>query len=186
MTACFLKQDHFRDNRGFSIIELLMVLAVIGLAVGLFVVNIDNAIEGITRQSPAEVMLQSFRKARLLAVTEKKPVFLTYNRETDAFELRAEWEIAAAPVAIYPLDETDKPLIQNVRFWPIEPMRMQTTRRYYETFEHGKLAWPSIRFEPTGLSHFVAVELVYAPEVADPVWMLMDPFSSGVLEGEVR
>ncbi len=175
-----------RRHLGFSIIELLMVLAVIGLAVGFFILNIDNAIEGVTRESPGEVMLKSFRKARLMAVTEKQTVFLSYNSELDRFELRTGNRNSTEVIASYDLDEADKGNMDAVNFWPIEPFSEQTTRRKYEVFEHLPVPFAAVRFEPSGISSFIAVELGYAPEISEPVWMLMDPFSSAEINAEVR
>ena len=128
-----------------------MVLAVIGLAVGLFVVNIDNAIEGVQRQSASEVLLQSFRKARLLAVTEKRSVFLFYNDTLDQFELKSGSEPFAPALMSFPLDESDKPLIDAFRFWPIESWQENQTRRSYVVFEHLEPAFPAVEFDPTGV-----------------------------------
>ena len=175
-----------RNHLGFSIIELLMVLAVIGLAVGLFILNIDNAIEGVTRESPGEVMLKSFRKARLMAVTEKQTVFLSYNSELDRFELRTGNRNSSEVVASYDLDEADKESMDSVNFWPIEPFTEQSTRRQYEVFEHLPLPLMAVQFEPSGISNFIAVELGYAPSISEPVWLLMDPFSSAEINAEVR
>lgn len=163
-----------------------MVLAIIGLAVGLFVVNIDNAIEGVRRQSASEVLLQSFRKARLMAVTRKQTIYLNYNPEIDQFELKTDRQPFAETILTFPLDESDKASIEEFRFWPIEPWPEGQARRSYEVFQHQEPAFAFLEFDSTGISNFVAVEIVYDPQIADSVWMLMDPFSSAVLEGEVR
>lgn len=174
-----------RNPHGFTIIELLMVLAILILGVGLFVVNIDNAIEGVNRQSPTEVMLQSFRQARLLAVTDKRPVFLSFEPDLGRFELRTGEPFLSQAVAVFELDSADKDFIEAVYFWPIEPWLETQTRRDSDGFVPLPEALPAVRFEPTGISNFIAVQWQYAPSVSEPVWMLMDPFSSAVLEGEV-
>lgn len=175
-----------KELSGFTIIELLMVLAILLLGVGLFVVNVDNAIEGVQRQSPTEVLLQSFREARLLAVTEKRPVFLSFDEELARFELRTEASAWVQPVAFLALDEADRESIETVRFWPIEPWSERANPRELLEFRVLDQPFSAVRFEPSGISNFVAVQWAYTPGISDPDWMLMDPFSSAELEGELE
>lgn len=163
-----------------------MVLAVMGLAAGFFVVNINKAIEGVTRQSPSDVLHHSFRKARLMAVTEKKKLCLYYNPESSQFELKPKGEASATPIAVFPLDESDRIIMENVKFWPLQPREASAQRRSNDRLERMNQVLDCVEFDPTGVSSFVAVELYYKPSVAEPVMMLMDPFSNSELEGEVK
>jgi prepilin-type N-terminal cleavage/methylation domain-containing protein len=170
-------------HNGFTIFELLMVLAIMALIVGLFVANIDNAIRAVVRESPTDTLLKVVRQARLVAVTEKKPVSLDYNEETGEFLLRDHTQTVFYRL---PIDKEDLKFIENLRFWPIAPMRLQGNRRTYEQFSKVDNPVERMQFAPTGVSSFVAVEFVYDPQVAEPGWILLDPFSNGELEGELE
>lgn len=172
-----------RYNKGFTILELLMVLAVMGIALGLFVFNVEKAIDSVVKETVNDVLFKSVRQARLAAVTEKKPVYLSFDESIGAFQLTDHTGYAFAQ---YPIDERDFQQLETIRIWPILPMHMRASGRSYQEFEIAESSIARMQFEPTGISSFVAFELSYKTGISDSIWILVDPFSNGKLEGDLK
>ena len=171
------------SRQGFTIIELVLVIAVIALSASLFIVNADKAIQMIGKESPTDVLFKSIRQARLLAVTGKTPIYLTYDRESGVFQLR---DYTGDIVKDYPMGPENLEFVEDVKLWPIESMPLQSNIRDSQEFSVADRPIDAMHFTPNGISSFVAVELVNDPQIADPDWILIDPFSNGELEGTLR
>ena len=177
------RRTTLRPLNGFTVLELLLVIAVITLSAGLFIVNTENTIRSIGKESATDVLFNAVRQARLTAVTGKTPVTMSYDEDTGDFLLR---DYSREIIYRFPLGEDNLKSIETVRFWPIAPMPIQNSTRDYREFSVVDRPADAMHFVSTGVSSFVAVEIVYDPQIAEPDWILLDPFSNGELEGELR
>jgi prepilin-type N-terminal cleavage/methylation domain-containing protein len=79
---CFVRRA---VRRGFTLFEVLLVVAVIGLFSAIFIANLDSFL----RQSEVELLESAFwqaaREARLQATARREPVALRYDAEEQAF-----------------------------------------------------------------------------------------------------
>ena len=171
------------SSSGFTVLELLLVMAVIALSAGLFIVNTESTIRTIGKESATDVLFNAVKQARLTAVTGKTPVTLSYDVDTGDFLLR---DYSREIIYRFPMGEDNLESIENVHIWPIAPMPLQNTTRNYQEFSVVDSPAESMRFVSTGVSSFVAIEIIYDPQIAEPDWILLDPFSNGELEGVLR
>lgn len=171
------------STRGFTILELVLVIVVITISAGLFIVNTDNMIRSMGKESPTDVLFHAIRQARLLAVTGKTPIYLSYDREEGAFLLR---DYTGDTVVDLPMGPDNLEYVEDVKLWPVEPMPLRANTRGNQEFSVADQPIAVMHFAPTGVSSFVAVELVNDPQIADSDWILVDPFSNGELKGALR
>ena len=75
---------------GFTLLEILIVLAIIAGLSGLIVVNINALLNGIGTPPLEKVLQGAVREARYLAVTEKDTVSLGYDEERGEFIVSSE------------------------------------------------------------------------------------------------
>ena len=168
-----------KSSNGFTILELLMVLAIIGLVAGLLIVNVDNVINSAANSSAQEQFKLAVRDARLIAVTGKKEVWVRYNDPVGAFEV-VEWD--GNVLKSHELNEKDLSYWEEVLFWPMmtKPYRRQVERD--TLMGRAEVTIPAIRFHPTGVSHFVAVEWVPSERGVASEWVVIDAFSDAEVE----
>lgn len=67
--------------------EILVVLAIMGMVSGLVVASFGNLIQAIEEEPIERVFRQTVREARILAATSKNTVYLSYNKEYSEFRL---------------------------------------------------------------------------------------------------
>jgi prepilin-type N-terminal cleavage/methylation domain-containing protein len=96
-----------KQRSAFSIIEILIVLALFAVAAGLVVVNFDSLISSYTHQSAEGVFWNAFRKAREEAVARQKPILFKYDEAKRAFRLE---DLQNELIAEFALDAKEAPL----------------------------------------------------------------------------
>lgn len=74
-------------GRGFTIIEIMIVLAIMALITSLVVINTDSILQGIGDPPVEETFRKTIREARYLAGKEKDIVTLRYDAEETTFHL---------------------------------------------------------------------------------------------------
>lgn len=93
-----------RRYRGFTLIEILLVVALIGMFSAIFVVNLD----ALLRQSEVSAVESAFweaaREARTRALIERRPQSLRFDEETMAFVVE---EAGGVNRVEYPIDQDD-------------------------------------------------------------------------------
>jgi len=72
-------------NNGFSILELLVALAIIALLASLFVVSIPGLMDGIGTRPLPEILQHAVRESRYQAALRKEIVTLRFDHEAGAF-----------------------------------------------------------------------------------------------------
>ncbi|MEM7671788.1 MAG: type II secretion system protein [Verrucomicrobiota bacterium] len=76
-----------REVRGFSLIEIVLVFALIGVATAVTIVNFDMLGESGNSEPPENVALHAIRTARIAAISEQEWTYLSWNKEERAFEI---------------------------------------------------------------------------------------------------
>ena len=77
-------------RRGFTLIELILVIALIALVGGLMVVNARAILGGLGEEPVEQVLQDAVREARFQAASLKQPVLLSYNEENGTFDVRSD------------------------------------------------------------------------------------------------
>ena len=68
-------------RRGFSLIELIIVISLIALVGGLIVVNAEGILRGLGKEPINRIFQTAVREARFQAASIKEPAYLVYNEE---------------------------------------------------------------------------------------------------------
>jgi prepilin-type N-terminal cleavage/methylation domain-containing protein len=69
-------------RRGFTLIELVIVIGLIALVGGLIVVNAQGILRGLGSQPAERILQKAIREARFQAATLKESSFLQYDSES--------------------------------------------------------------------------------------------------------
>ncbi len=79
-----------RDDRGFTLIEALVVLAVVGLTAALSYPQLDRALAGFQARQARSELVASVLGARSLAVRIDRPVALTVDRSGSSLSIDSQ------------------------------------------------------------------------------------------------
>lgn len=74
-----------RTSKGFSLFEMLIVIALMGLLSGLVVMNMGAVFAGVGDEPLPETLRRAVREARFQAASNKETATLTYDSEATAF-----------------------------------------------------------------------------------------------------
>lgn len=74
-------------KKGFSIIEVLIVLALIALVTGIFAVNFDVLLNSFSKKTPEKLLHEVIREARYQASYTHSEVALLYDKKAEAFHV---------------------------------------------------------------------------------------------------
>ncbi len=75
-------------RRGFTLIELILVIGLIALIGGLVAVNAEAILRGLAEEPPERILQKAVREARFQAAHLKQPVLLRFDEEAAAFRVR--------------------------------------------------------------------------------------------------
>ncbi len=73
------------SKKAFTILEVLMVIALIGLVAGLFAVNFDVLLRSIGKKRPEKILYNALCEARYQTIQQHAPVYLTFDKNQSAF-----------------------------------------------------------------------------------------------------
>ena len=86
----FLEAPQRRRHRGFTLLELLVVLFLFGLVYALAGPALDTGTTGLRIKSAARQMAAGLRKARSVAVTERREAVLALDVEGRSFSVTGD------------------------------------------------------------------------------------------------
>ncbi|MBL9214841.1 MAG: prepilin-type N-terminal cleavage/methylation domain-containing protein [Opitutaceae bacterium] len=81
------------DRAGFSLVELLLVLAIIALLAAMLLPGINSLLRSMDEQEPDQVVRDVINAAREQALTGNQTVYLRFDRERKALV----WDAGSAP-----------------------------------------------------------------------------------------
>jgi general secretion pathway protein H len=114
-----LKQRH----SGFTLLELVVVLFILGLAYALAGPMLGDNMSGLDMKAAARQLAAGLRKARSVAVTERTEAILTLDVAGRKFSVTSDAKIYDLPkkldYALFTADsEVSQEKIGNIRFFP--------------------------------------------------------------------
>jgi prepilin-type N-terminal cleavage/methylation domain-containing protein len=75
------------SKKGFSLMELLVVLVILGFMAGITAPSIGRFLDGLESKRQVGKILAAFRYARLMAVSEGKPVEVSLGEDQQILQL---------------------------------------------------------------------------------------------------
>jgi general secretion pathway protein H len=85
------------SSGGFSLLELMLVLLLLGLAYGLTGPMLSEGSVGLDMKSAARQLAAGLRKARSVAVTERRESIVSLNVEARTFSVTGDPKVYALP-----------------------------------------------------------------------------------------
>lgn len=158
-------------HRGFTLIEILLVLALIAVVAGLAVARFETLAAALSRKPIAVRFHESLREIRLSAREDKATLLLRWDEEARALNVE---DTDGNIQSTQPFNEY--PELESIAFYPAEP---DPSLRGSVTLNYSREPIPSLRFEPNGASQRVRVEIETEDET---IRYLLDPFSSTLKE----
>jgi len=76
-----MKKNKKNNNKGFSLLELLLVIALVGLLSALVVPSVSKSLASVRLKTAAKKTAAIFRYARNQAVFKKKPFWILVDKE---------------------------------------------------------------------------------------------------------
>jgi prepilin-type N-terminal cleavage/methylation domain-containing protein len=87
-----------KQEAGFSLLELAMVVAVIGIVVGTSVTVLNNMLPGLRADSALETVVSKLRQARFSAVDQRRDLLLTFKGTNEILLQRQEINLTTGAV----------------------------------------------------------------------------------------
>lgn len=138
------------NKKAFTIIEVLLALALMGLVAGLFAVNFDILLNSIGKKRPEKVLHEAICEARFQTLQEHSLIYLVFDEQKHSF-------------LIYK-DTPEQPLVTmtvqegiRVAFEPVFPAEYKSGR--FAESSHSEKPVEKIAFSPDGSSQPVIITL---------------------------
>lgn len=185
--------------RAFSLLEIVMVLALIALLAGLTAANMESLFGAGDARPAVEVFRVATHEARLRAINHAQPVYLTYDAEGRRFVLTSPGETAptsvderkddeftddgeppegASPASNYTLVEpTEFPVLEDELEVEFRGLRAEQSGPGFSRDDWTSDPLPRLVFHPSGVST-PAVAVLRASDGEEQV-LTMDLFSNG-------
>ena len=157
------------SKKAFSVIEILIVIALFSLATTLVVFNFEGLIRSYTEKSIEGLFDEALRKARFEAIATQTPMHLWYDAESSTLKI----DDALTTIASYPTQLSKE--TTSVEFFPRLPSDSLSDAR---SFKAGDVPLPYLLCTPQGITPPVKVVL---KDSAGTYIQWLDPFSSGTL-----
>lgn len=74
-------------RRGFTLVEILLVFALIGVAAAVTLVSFDMLGRSGESEPPEKALIRAIKEARLAAITEREWTYLRYNEAARSFDI---------------------------------------------------------------------------------------------------
>mgnify|MGYP002067743352 CR=1 FL=1 len=159
--------------RGFSLIEILLVIGLIALAAGMILTNVIGIAERSDEIPTDQVLKSAIRSARLEAARSRQTTELGYDEETGQLAVYID---SSEPILFELGENFGKNGRGKILFRLIPPA--QGTEKYPDPYEDG-IETSRVRFAPDRSSQPFSAEIDYG--IGSPELLAFDPFSSLVL-----
>lgn len=121
--APFPEEPRFRSSAGFSLLEMILVLAIAGLVAALVIPTLPGALESARLRGSAGEVRATFTLARTLAVSEARNRSVAFDLERGEYGIDGEARKGILPEGIRLLavrlgDAASERGIVRVRFYP--------------------------------------------------------------------
>lgn len=110
-------------RRGFTLIELVLVIALIAVAGTLVVANADALLRGLGSETAERTLQKAVQEARFLAASQRENTQLRFNRESGDLEILAEDGGRLAAFTLAPDVEGEVPEILFEQILPAEGLQ---------------------------------------------------------------
>lgn len=160
-------------KKGFSLLEIIVVIALIAMISGLVAVNYSSIIRSFTQPSIEKSVAKALREARHQASILKDTVALRYNAQKQNFVISNRANEVLIEIASGFDPEKTK---VEIRFLPLLPQKFDETEWHWIV---GGEAIDAVLFSPEGVSTPFGITINTPNEHAT---YFFDPFSSRVIE----
>lgn len=118
-----IKQKRIRVKSGFTLIEVLLVLALVGLMAGLVAGNAGAFIAGSNIEPPDRVLKKSVLDAVYFAAERKRATYLYYSEQNATFVVTDASGVSLAEHQIFQkLPEENEQEIPEISFHAVGPL----------------------------------------------------------------
>jgi prepilin-type N-terminal cleavage/methylation domain-containing protein len=155
-----------RGNRGFTLIEILLVIALVAVASTLVIVNFAAFVDRGESRAPEEVLRSAIREARFTAAANRVVTELRYDEESGTLVVNPGGESFSINQDFGPEGRAE------IRFYLIPPA--QGLARFPDP-ERGNLETPAVFFAPDRSSSPFIAEIDFGS--GTPARLRFDPFS---------
>lgn len=157
-------------RKAFTLLEVMIVLALFGLVAGLVIYNIEGLVRSYSEKTLEATFFEALRSARFEAIAQQAAMELRYDPEAASFLVENENQ---ALVAAYSVNKASGPV--GVEFFPRLPsLSLDEALRP----KAGAFPLKMLLCTPQGYSPPVQVVLSEAGHTQS-IWL--DPFSAGTL-----
>jgi len=137
-------------NTGFTIVEVLLALALIGLVAGLFAINFDILLNSVNKKRPEKILHEAICEARYQALQEHALIYLSYDEPKHSFLIFKD--TPDHPIVSMPMENGIK-----VTFTPIPPAEYKSGR--FSEVSQPEKPLDKITFSPDSSSQPVIITL---------------------------
>jgi len=166
-----------RRDGGFSLIEILCVIALLGAVTAWIAYNHTGLGTFLTRQTPEEVFRRAADEARYLASMKNVPVRLTWNEAAPYFRFSSSGQSIEVDPKLYGEDQLFFDGKLELSFAPYLPSEREPRRARSEQIPTGEAKPFSLVFEPSGVSPSGVVRFI--AENGTERSLSLDAFSAG-------
>lgn len=159
--------------RAFSLLELLIIIGLIAMVTGLSIAAFGNIAAAVEQKPLEKQFWEAVEEARLQAAIDRRPVYLYFDRDQEAFGL-----VTGLPSGVVLPDQEQeanrRKVDKEVLFYPVAPNELGNSFANRNWTEN---PLPYLVFHPSGVSTPARVVI---RTYEDTQSILLDPFSNGV------
>jgi type II secretory pathway pseudopilin PulG len=100
MSVCWKKRLEDRNRSGYSLVELLILLACIGVISGFLFIRAMNVLPTFKSNSAMDQVIQQMRVARNIAITDRRAVIVNISAATGMMQLQQVPPNGGPPVTL--------------------------------------------------------------------------------------
>ena len=171
-------------KRAFSLIEVLLVLALVGVLLGIVAGNAGAFLSGSNFEQPERVLKKAVLDAVYRASESKEARYIDYSEGNASFLLRNSGGEVLSVHAVYKEMNSeirkDPKLIPKVSFYAVGPMAVADGGAGSSKYEGDELLLERVRFHYSSMTPFYA-NIVFKD---NENYFLFDPFSGYLVKDE--